>query len=364
MKVFHVISHIDLGGAERVAVSIAKGQYAGCTHHIVEVQRGRGAFTSDMLAELKREGITVHRSWLPVVWHFHYLVERIISCLFPLRMLWLWLRWHPDVVHTHTEMPDMAVWLSLKLLPFVQVKVVRTIHNTRLWTGMQWVGPRVERFMQQRNANVAISEGVAAAYVKQYGGSMPAIIYNGVAPVEQKPYSGIVAGKTNVLFAGRLEEQKGIATLCEIVKSLQDDDRHFFHVFGAGTQQELVDGISRLSNVSVHPPLPNVATVMASFDYLIMPSLHEGLSILAIEASMNGLPLMVNRCTGLIDTLPPEWPFAVADNDMGQWMKLFKEVLPNADRQACADRAKEYVHEHFSIERMQEEYNKIYKGVQ
>lgn len=359
MKVFHIISHIDLGGAERVAVSIAKGQHAGCTHHIVEVQRGRGAYTREMLAELKREGITVHRSWLPVVWHFHYLEERIISCLFPLRMLWLWLRWRPDVIHTHTEMPDMAVWLSLKLLPFVRVKVVRTIHNTRLWTGMQWVGPRVERFMQQRNANIAISEGVARAYVEQYGGSLPTIIHNGVAPVEQKQYSGIVAGKTNVLFAGRFEEQKGIATLCEIVKSLQDDDRYFFHIFGAGTQQGLVDGISHLPNVAVHPPLPNVASVMASFDYLIMPSLHEGLSILAIEASMNGLPLMANRCAGLIDTLSPDWSLVVTDNDKGQWLRLFKEVLPSVNRQTCIDKARKYAQEHFSIERMQEEYDKI-----
>ena len=362
MEIFHIISHIDLGGAERVAVSIAKSQTDGYIHHIVEVQRGRGGYTQEMLAELRQAGIRVHRSWLPVVWHWHYLVERIISCLFPLRMLWLWLRYRPDVVHTHTEMPDMAVWLSLRLFPFINVKVVRTIHNTRLWTGMTWIGPRVENFMQRRNANVAISEGVCKAYMKQYGGVAPTIIYNGVAPVEQKSYLGIVPGKTNILFAGRFEEQKGIATLCEIVKALKDDDRYFFHIFGAGTQQSLVDGISSLSNVAVHPPLPNVSTVMASFDYLIMPSLHEGLSILAIEASMNGLPLMVNRCMGLIDTLPSDWSLAVDGNDLDQWLHLFRDILPRTNRQACIKSAMAYATEHFSIEKMQREYTKVYEA--
>lgn len=356
-KIFHIISHLDLGGAERVAVSIAKAQQPGVTsQHIVELQRGRGAYTQQMLAELHQAGIPVHRSPLPVFWHFHYLVERLISCLFPLRMLWLWLRYRPDVVHTHTEMPDMALWLSLKLFPFIHVKVVRTIHNTRLWTGMQWTGPRVERFMQQRRANIAISEGVRDAYVEQYGGPMPPVIHNGVDPSVQKPYPGIIPGKTNILFAGRFENQKGIATLCEIIRTLQGDNRYFFHIFGAGTLQPVVGQISSLPNVAVHPPMPDIAAVMSSFDYLIMPSLHEGLSILAIEASMNGLPLMANRCTGIIDTLPPDWPLAVDDNDLTQWVRIFKDILPTVDRQSCINSAKAFAQAHFSIEKMQQEY--------
>lgn len=361
MKIFHIISRLDVGGAERVAISIAKGHTADCSHHIVELQRGQSAFTRGLLDELKQSGIPVHRSWLPVVWHFHYLVERIISCLFPLRLLWLWLRYRPDVIHSHTEMPDMAVWLSLKIFPFIRVKLVRTIHNTCLWTSMQWVGPRVERLMQSRGANVAISQNVRQMYVERYGGPEPPIIYNGVPAVAQRQYEGIKSGKTNILFAGRFEEQKGISVLCEIVKALQDDNRYFFHIFGAGRLQREVDAIKELPNVEVLPPMNNISSVLASFDYLIMPSLHEGLPLLSVEASLNGLPLIANRCPGLVETIPAEWPLAVSNNDIGEWLQIFREVLPRAERTDLIKQAHDFAQSNFSMEQMQRSYTSIYK---
>ncbi len=356
--VFHIISRLDVGGAERVAINIAMSKSHGCRHHIVELQRGHSTFTHEMLDELRRNGIPSHRSWLPIYLHLHCYVDRLISILFPMRFLFLWLRYRPDVVHSHTEMPDMAVWLTLKMLPFIHVRVIRTIHNTRLWSGMPWIGPRVERFMQQRGANVAISPGVQAAYNECYG-TLPPIIYNGVAPTRQHQYDGIVPGKVNILFAGRFEEQKGIATLCAIIKAMAGDNRYHFHVFGAGRQQNLVDSLHYMDNVTVRPPLHDIACVMQSFDYLIMPSFHEGLSILAIEASMNGLPLLINHCAGLSDTLPEDWPLVVHDNNMDEWLHVFRDVLPKTDRNALADKSHKFVIERFSMEKMQEEYEKL-----
>lgn len=357
--VFHIISRLDVGGAEQVAISIASSKSGNCRHHIVELQRGHSPFTGLMIKELRSKGIPCHRSWLPIYFHLHCYVDRLISILFPLRFLFLWLRYRPDVVHSHTEMPDMAVWLTLRLFPFVNVRVVRTIHNTALWSGMQLTGRLVERFMQQRDANIAISPNVQAAYYRSYG-TMPDVIYNGVQPTAQRRYAGIVNGKTNILFAGRLEKQKGISTLCDIIKALRTDTRYHFHIFGAGRQQQLVGELQGLDNVSVLPPVHGIAAFMSSFDYIIMPSLHEGLSILAIEASMNGAPLLINHCAGLTDTLPPDWPLAVDNNDLEQWLRLFTEVLPHCDRTALVQQAHSYAMQHFSIEKMQREYEKRY----
>lgn len=359
VTIFHIISRLDVGGAERVAINIASSFSTDCQHHIVEVQRGHSAFTKELIAELRMKNIPYHRSLLPIYFHLHYYVDRLVSLLFPLRFLILWLRYRPDVVHCHTEMPDMAVWLTLKLFPFIKVKVVRTIHNTNLWAGMAWTGQRVERFMQQRNANVAISPNVQTAYHERYG-TMPPIIYNGVAPVKQRAYDGIVKGKINILFAGRLEKQKGITTLCSIVKAMQADTRYHFHIFGAGRQQELVDSLRQYDNVTLRKPIHGISSIMSSFDYLIMPSLHEGLSILAIEASLNGLPLLINHCAGLTDTLPPDWSLAVNDNNLEEWLHLLRDTLPNCNRELLKSKAREYAINHFSIEKMQREYEKRY----
>lgn len=359
-RVFHIISRLDVGGAERVAISIAQSPTEDFEYHVIELMRANSSFTSQIIAELNEKNIRVHRSPMPVLFHWHYLLERIIALLFPLRFFLLWLRWHPDVVHSHTEMPDVATYASLTLMPWIKCKVVRTIHNTVLWTGMDVLGTRVERFMQKRRANIAISPAVQQAYNERFG-TKPPIIYNGVSPVKQEVSTRIVEGKTNILFAGRLEKQKGIDVLVEIIKNLRDDERYHFHIFGSGSLQSYVNTeLHSLPNVSVQPPLHGLAHQLASFDYLIMPSVHEGLSILSLEASANGLPVIANDCAGLADTLPTNWKLLVHDNDMRQWLSLFKEILPKADRKQLSQEAKEHVSTHFSIDTMQRGYEEVY----
>ena len=191
MRTFHLITHFSLGGAERVAANIAESQTHGMEYHVVEIMRGRTAYTPKFIAELENAGVRCHRSWMPDV-SFHFLFERIAALLFPLRMLYIMLRWHPDVIHTHTETPDLALYVFSRLFPFMlrRVKIVRTIHNTRLWTGLPRTARWVEAFFKSRNANIAISDSVRDSYADRFG-EVPPIINNGVAEVEQKDYFNI-----------------------------------------------------------------------------------------------------------------------------------------------------------------------------
>ena len=358
--VFHIITKLDVGGAERVAINIASYKDSDVEQHIVEVIRGTSDFSLRIIEELQQKHIPYHRALLPVLFHFHYLFEKFCAILFPLRFLILWLRYRPTTVHCHTEIPDMAIWLTMKLFPFINVRVVRTIHNTMLWTGMANIGRKVELFMQSRGGNIAISKNVQEAYQQRFGALVP-IIYNGVSPVEQKRYDKIVPGRINICFAGRYEEQKGIDILCSIVKALKDDKRYHFHIFGCGRQQNLIDELKSLPNVSVNLPLNGISSYLASFDYLIMPSRHEGLSILALEASFNGLPLLINSCAGLVDTLPTNWPLKVLENSLQEWMHIFKDILPDIDRKPLQEQAYNFVNQHFSMENMQKSYIDFYK---
>ena len=188
MRTFHLITHFSLGGAERVAANIAESQTPGMEYHVVEIMRGRTAYTPKFIAELEQAGVRCHRSWMPDV-SFHFLFERIAALLFPLRMLYIMLRWHPDVIHTHTETPDLALYVFSRLFPFMlrRVKIVRTIHNTRLWTGLPRTAQWVETFFKSHGANIAISDSVRDSYAERFG-EVPPIINNGVAEVEQTDY--------------------------------------------------------------------------------------------------------------------------------------------------------------------------------
>ena len=441
MRIFHLITHFSLGGAERVAANIAESQTHGMEYHVVEIMRGRTAYTPKFIGELEKAGVRCHRSWIPDV-SFHFLFERIAALLFPLRMLYIMLRWRPDVIHTHTETPDLALYVFSRVFPRMlrRVKIVRTIHNTRLWTGLPRTAQWVEAFFKSRNANIAISDSVRDSYAERFGEVAP-IINNGVAEVEQKDYfnistpqhlntstpqgvhlsqvhqqhlntsggalvssapttsqhlnisggalvssapttsqhlniSGgalvssapITSQHLNLLFAGRLEPQKGVVVLCKVLKMLAGDARFFFTIAGDGSQRTLVEQTlaeiaaeGKSVNAQLVPPIFGLAGYMQSFDYLFMPSEFEGLSMLSMEASLNRLPVIANACPGLADTLPANWSLLAHGNNLDDYRRIFN-MLPTADRDALTQQAYAFAKERFSVRTMQERYEAWYKA--
>ena len=394
MRIFHLITHFSLGGAERVAANIAESQTHGMEYHVVEIMRGRTAYTPKFIGELEKAGVRCHRSWMPDV-SFHFLFERIAALLFPLRMLYIMLRWRPDVIHTHTETPDLALYVFSRVFPRMlrRVKIVRTIHNTRLWTGLPRTAQWVEAFFKSRNANIAISDSVRDSYAERFGEVAP-IINNGVAEVEQKDYFNAqriklktqnsklkIAGeaennsklktqnsKFKILFAGRLEPQKGVVVLCKVLKMLAGDARFFFTIAGDGSQRTLVEqtladiaSSGKPLNAELVPPIFGLAGYMQSFDYLFMPSEFEGLSMLSMEASLNRLPVIANACPGLADTLPANWSLLAHGNNIDDYRRIFN-LLPTANRDALTQQAYAFAKERFSVRTMQERYEAWYKA--
>ena len=394
MRIFHLITHFSLGGAERVAANIAESQTHGMEYHVVEIMRGRTAYTPKFIGELEKAGVRCHRSWMPDV-SFHFLFERIAALLFPLRMLYIMLRWRPDVIHTHTETPDLALYVFSRVFPRMlrRVKIVRTIHNTRLWTGLPRTAQWVEAFFKSHNANIAISNSVRDSYADRFGEVAP-IINNGVAEVEQKDYFNAqrtklktqnsklkIAGeaennsklktqnsKLNILFAGRLEPQKGVVVLCKVLKMLAGNARFFFTIAGDGSQRTLVEqtladiaSSRKPLNAELVPPIFGLAGYMQSFDYLFMPSEFEGLSMLSMEASLNRLPVIANACPGLADTLPADWSLLAHGNNIDDYRRIFN-LLPTADRDALTQQAYAFAKERFSVRTMQERYEAWYKA--
>ena len=375
MRIFHLITHFSLGGAERVAANIAESQTHGMEYHVVEIMRGRTAYTPKFIDELEKAGVRCHRSWMPDV-SFHFLFERIAALLFPLRMLYIILRWRPDVIHTHTETPDLALYVFSRVFPRMlrRVKIVRTIHNTRLWTGLPRTAQWVEAFFKSHNANIAISDSVRDSYADRFG-EVPPIINNGVAEVEQKDYFNAQNSKLKtqnsklkILFAGRLEPQKGVVVLCKVLKMLAGDARFFFTIAGDGSQRTLVEQTlaeiaaeGKPVNAELVPPIFGLAGYMQSFDYLFMPSEFEGLSMLSMEASLNRLPVIANACPGLADTLPTDWSLLAHGNNIDDYRRIFN-LLPTADHTALTHQAYAFAKERFSVRTMQERYEAWYKA--
>ena len=374
MKIMHIISHFDLGGAERVAADIASSSSGDLEYHIVEAMRGRSDFTQGFLNELTGKGIKCHRSPIPDI-RFHFIPERIAAIIFPFWFLPLFLRIRPQVVHAHTELPDMCVSLFFSLLPrFLKTcRLVRTIHNNRLWTGQKRIGQMVEKFYSHHALNIAISPGVAKNYSEIYGGERPIIIYNGVNETQQKPWQFLKKDRKNIIFSGRFEPQKGIQTLIYIIKKSEEENLPLhFHIFGDGSMKSILhDSLSQSPNITINKPVNGLASFLASFDYMIMPSQFEGLSLMAIEASMAGLPNIISGCDGLRETVPDSWPLIPKPSDSqdishgvlpspSDYMPIMRQIANDSLPNDLRIKAKTHALEHFSVSKMREEYERIY----
>ena len=162
------------------------------------------------------------------------------------------------------------------------------------------------------------------------------------------------------MFAGRLEYQKGIPVLAEVVQLLKDDDRFFFHIIGSGSlEPELLALLKDCHNFTHYQRVYGLADYLHDFDYLFMPSLFEGLALIPIEAGFAKTPAIINSCVGLEETMPDDWPLKVKDNSVDDYLAIFNS-LPLLNYKQLQDRAFTFVSQNFSIEEMQKQYENIY----
>lgn len=356
MRIFHIISHFEVGGAERVAINIAKSKSPDFRYYLFEVVKGNSSFTREFKKELEKNGIKYYSS--------PFADKKVAICLFWLWFIGKYVAINPNIIHVHTEIPDLALWIFRRIswiFFWIHPRYVRTIHNTELWNDWKGIGRIVERYYQKHHCNVAISTATQESYVQAYGGEKPFIIYNGLQEVKQMRFCHLRPNKINVLFAGRLEYQKGIDELIAVVTALKDDNRFFFHIVGDGSMKDkLCSAIRDLPNVVTYPKIYGLSAYLESFDYLFMPSNHEGLALMPIEASLAHTPTIINTCPGLKDTLPSDWELSVKNNSVQDFVRLFTGIENYSYAYLC-DKAYHFALNHFSINKMQYEYEKFYE---
>ena len=101
MNVVQIVSHFDLGGAERIAINIAKSKESDINYHMIEVVRGSSNFSRDYMKELETAGIKYYRS--------PFTNSKMGIVFFPIRLIALIKKVCPIAIHTHTEIPDLSL---------------------------------------------------------------------------------------------------------------------------------------------------------------------------------------------------------------------------------------------------------------
>ncbi len=368
-RVLHVVTHLALGGAERVALDLAQRLRERFEPAIFAVQGvGADALAADMQRELADARIPLFcGSKLPL--KAGGLLFAGVSAGRAVRAF------RPDLVHLHTEIPEASCAVATTLWPAMRrIALVRTIHNSVYWAS--W--PRLGRWCDRRlaHAHVAgVSADALAAFAALRAASgvpappaPPTLIFNGVnVPDIARAPRATSAGPIRVLFAGRFEPQKGADLLPAILAQTRVPANRLVELslFGQGAGEAELRALAARPPagwmVHLHAPRAGLAREMPGFDLVIMPSRFEGLSLVALEAALLGVPLVATDAPGLREQLPPEHPWRARAGDAGDFARVLGRALAQHERWAeVATRAREFARANFDFARTAEAYAQLY----
>lgn len=333
-RVLQVITRLGLGGAEQVSLSIVRGLRSE-VHSAVFTVHGHG--NDDVGREMERSLRELGVPWfqgtrcpmkaggpLPAAWALARAVREFA----------------PDVVHCHAEPAEatVATWRALFARRAKHIKVLRTVHNSVFWRFWPRVGRWVDRQLAEADV-VAVSEAARTEFLRYRAESrgLPTpqvkVIYNGVslAPQPARPLSDSTSRR--VLFAGRFEDQKGVDVLARALSrvELPQGVRGEMTFIGHGLHEPLLRELATHPptgwRVEIRPPVGRLPSVFSSQDLLVMPSRFEGLGLVAIEATLCGMPVVATDAPGLREALPADHPWWVRPEDEADLAKVLTAAL-------------------------------------
>ncbi|SDG68774.1 glycosyltransferase [Roseospirillum parvum] len=153
---------------------------------------------------------------------------------------------------------------------------------------------------------------------------------------------GIPEDRPLVLFVGRVNDGKGVMVLARALAELKAKGQRF-HLLCAGEGDRRDDITALLGEAASCPgPLPQdtVARLYADADLFVLPSAHEVLGNVVMEALAAGTPAVVNRDSGMDAWVRPGQTGAVAEGaDPGHWAGVLAPLLADPARLQAMGRA-------------------------
>lgn len=219
--------------------------------------------------------------------------------------------WRPDVIHSHFAVPTGAVAWIVHLL--TKVPYVLTAHLGDVPGGVPEQTGRLFKIVKpltvpiwKTAAKVTAVSSFVAGLAKEAYGITSYIILNGT-----KLRLDIVEKKSIVpqlLIVGRLSVQKNPLLAVQSLALLRNLPWNL-QIIGDGPlrsslQEEIHHyGLEKHISLLGWASTEEVHAAMEASDILLMPSLSEGLPMVAVESLVNGLAIVGSRIGGLQDVV-------------------------------------------------------------
>ena len=353
MKILHVITSLQTGGAEKLMVDLLpRLRDAGYEVDLLVFDGCDTPFKRDIEAA----GIKV------------FDLGKGGSVYSPLRLIKLlsFLRKY-DIVHTHNTAPQLFAAIGSVLCSVVLCTTEHNTSNRR--RGWKWYAP-VDRWMYGRYRRVVCISRKTQENLQAFIGECKAEICTINNGVDIAKYTNaypsceldrIAPNSRKIIMVAGFRWQKDQDTLIRSLKYLPSE----FHLFlvGEGVRRPLLEALVNTEHLNDRVHFMNLRTDVANLlhaaDYVVMSSHWEGFGLSAVEGMAASKPVIAADVDGLREVVagagilfPPGDPRTLAK----QMLRLDSSPdIYTAVADACRQRADKY-----DIARMADGYVELY----
>ena len=360
MKILHVITTLDVGGAERLMVDLLPLLKKYGDDIDLLLFNGKESLFKK---EIESKGVTVYELSCEEGYADHREVNN------PLNILRLrnYLRQY-DIIHTHNTACQFYVPLASKIF-HIKAKLVTTEHSSNnRRRSKRWFKPIDKWMYGQYDAIISIADQAHLNLVNYIGTGFNKMctIYNGVDTKRfSRPIKDITNQKSFVItmIAGYRNE-KDHETVMRAMCLLPDNYR--LHFVGRGEKELILKSYSIDlgidSRVVFMGPRMDVPSVLEESDINVLSSHWEGLSLSSIEGMASGRPFIASNVEGLREVVGgagvlfphgDEKALANAIKDLCENPVRYRDVAIS-----CQKRAQNY-----DISKMAKAYQDLYESL-
>ncbi len=361
MKVIHIITTINRGGAENHLKDLISTQVEKGYHIKVLYLKGDGYWRE----EFESKGIEVIG---PNIRHYH-------SILFNRRLRATILRSCPDIIHAHLGPAELYTFFNL--LGMNKARLIISKHNDKRFAPIVFGNALMKMVARRAQKVIAISDATREYFiVKGISPSKLKTIHYGIDSNQfthsrQEDVQSIrrawKIGEGELLFGtlARLVPQKSLDTMLrafQLYSSKTSKPAKLVLVGRGPLEKKLKLAVKALNiekNVIFAGFRTDVPELLNALDVFLLSSIHEGFGLVLIEAMSAGTPIIATRVSAIPEVLG-EAGMMVEPKNEEQMAEAMLQMELERQRIMYRRLGLERVKKAFTLEKMFEETHQVY----